>query len=177
MVAIDESSDDESLRDLGLLTVRSSKLEAELRDAFCALVGSKYAVVIAGGQAASWLIDQCQALVRANLEMSVAHKAAMTAALEECREANRQRNSLIHGVKYGGWPSGRVFTARSRKGTFEETVESWTAETIRAAVSCISAARFALHEAIGDSVSHEVRMMMYALHEETRARNRSIDRS
>lgn len=169
MATVDESSDDERLRDLGLLTVRSAKLEAELRDAFCSLIGSKYAVVVAGGQAVSWLIDQCQALVKVNLEMSGDHKAAMKAVLDECRIANEQRNTLIHGVKFGGWPSGRVFTARSRRGTFEATIESWTDETIRAAVSRISAARFALHEAIGDAVSHEARMMVYALHEETLA--------
>jgi hypothetical protein len=46
-----ESSDNERLRVLGLLALRSCKLEDELRGAFCSLVGSKYAAVVAGGQA------------------------------------------------------------------------------------------------------------------------------
>lgn len=166
-----DANDDELLRDLGLLTVRAAKLEEELRDAFCHLVGSKYSVVVAGGQPVTWLIDQCQALVRANLEIPDDKKAAMMAALEECRAANEQRNILIHSVKSGGFPDGEVVTARSRRGTFEPSVQRWTAQAIREAVSRISAARFALHDAVGDAISHEVRMIRYELFEETQPKH------
>ena len=37
-------------------------MEMLLRRAFCGLVGSKFAAVVAGGQGADWLIQQCRAL-------------------------------------------------------------------------------------------------------------------
>jgi hypothetical protein len=40
MVSKYESSDDEMLRAFSVLTVRAAKLEEDLRDVFCCLVGS-----------------------------------------------------------------------------------------------------------------------------------------
>jgi hypothetical protein len=90
-------------------------------------------------------------------------------ALDECKRANERRNTLIHGVRYDGGPDGHVLTARSRRGTFEATRESWTDEQIRSAVSQISAARFALHDAMRDTFGNELLLIEYALSEETRA--------
>jgi hypothetical protein len=161
-------SSDERLRALGLLTVRFAKLEEEIREAFCALVGSEYAVVVAGGQGMSWLIDQCQALVRANLEMSDGQKAEITTTLDQCRAANSQRNTLIHSVKFDAGNDEGMLTSRSQRGTFTRNIESWTNESIRMAVSQISAARFALHDAIRGAVSDEAFRRVHALSEEAR---------
>ncbi len=59
-----DMEDDENrlLIALGRITESSTTMEWVLRLAFCCLVGSKYAAVVAGGQSASWLIDQCDAL-------------------------------------------------------------------------------------------------------------------
>lgn len=165
-----ESNDNDRLMALGLLTVRSAKLEEDLRRAFCDLVGSKYAPVVAGGQAASWLISQCEALVKANLEMSDDHKSAMKAALEECRKATEQRNILVHGVKITGKPGAPFHTVRSRRGTFEPIGNNWTDESIRAVNSKLSVARAALRDALLDALSRETQMLKYKLIEETHAR-------
>jgi hypothetical protein len=171
MTSKHEASDDQRLINLGLLTVRSAKLEEDLRDAFCNLVGSKYAAVVAGGQAASWLIDQCQALLKANLEIADSHKQAMREALEQSKIATEQRNTLIHGVKFSLLPGADVVTHRSRRGTFEPTTEYWSDDAIRGVVSRISAARSALNDAVGDAFRNGV-FVTHTLALETRALHR-----
>jgi hypothetical protein len=42
---------------LGMITENSAALDSTLRGMFCALVGSKYAAVVAAGRDAGWLID------------------------------------------------------------------------------------------------------------------------
>jgi hypothetical protein len=170
-----ESDDDARLMALGQLTVRSAKLEEDLRSTFINLVGSKYAAVVAGGQAASWLINQCQALVKANLEMSDEGKASMRAALDECKVAAERRNTLIHGLMITGKPGDPVIIQRSRRGTFEPTIESWTDEDIRVTTSRLSAARSALHDAIRDALGYEALMVEYMLRQETRERRSSTN--
>lgn len=53
----------ERLLALGSVLIAAGALEDLLRDAFCALVGSKFAAVVAGGQGGDWLIGYCKALV------------------------------------------------------------------------------------------------------------------
>lgn len=168
-----EASDEELLRAFGLLTVRAAKLESDLRDAFCCLVGSKYAVVVAAGQQVSWLIDQCQALLKANLEISDDHKAPVKAALEACKSVTEQRNTLIHSVKANIAPEGSLMTARSRRGTFQPATETWTLESVRAVNSRVTAARIALKDAINDALS-DARDVLGQLRLETDARYSEI---
>src|SRR5215469_7304561 len=84
---------------LGSVMESSAFMEYTLRNAFCSLVGSKYAAIVAGGQPVGWLIEQCRALTDAHRGMPRQHREAIKAALERCRAANERRNHLVHGVK------------------------------------------------------------------------------
>ncbi len=94
---------------LGKITEAGTVMEWVLRLAFCGLVGSKYAAVVAGGQSTSWLIDQCIALTDVNREMAEDTRSSLRAALMECKGASLQRNALIHGGK-APLPDGRIIT-------------------------------------------------------------------
>jgi hypothetical protein len=82
---------------LGTVITVSGAMEDVLRDAFCALVGSKFAAVVAGGQGADWLIGYCRALVEAHVELPEASRNSVKDALQLCRSANERRNQLVHG--------------------------------------------------------------------------------
>ena len=76
---------------LGKITESGTTMEWVLRLAFCCLVGSKYAAVVAGGQSAGWLIEQCDALAEVNREITEESRKLLRAALSACRSASQQR--------------------------------------------------------------------------------------
>lgn len=92
------ASNDERLIALGRVVDEASKLEMALRTAFCALVGSKFAAVVAGGQMASWLIENCKALVEAHVELSDEQRQRFKDLLSASQAANTARNRLVHDV-------------------------------------------------------------------------------
>lgn len=49
---------------LGQVIESSAFMEYTLRNAFCSLVDSKYAAIVAGGQSVNWLIEQCKGACR-----------------------------------------------------------------------------------------------------------------
>ena len=101
---------------LGQVIEWSASMENILRSAFCSLVGSKYAAILAGGQTADGLIEDCKALAQAHHEMSPEHRAAILGALERCKAANQRRNVLVHGVKTASRATdGALQTIRSRR--------------------------------------------------------------
>jgi hypothetical protein len=69
-------------RALGSVIIASGVMEDLLRDAFCALVGSKFAAVVAGGQGADWLIGYCESLVKAHMELPEVSRESVMAALQ-----------------------------------------------------------------------------------------------
>jgi hypothetical protein len=161
----------ERLMALGSVIEWSATLESSLRSAFCSLVGSKYAAVVAGGQNAGWLIDQCKALVDANLEINPGHKKAITDALGLSAAANQSRNILVHGVKTGSRvPDGALQTVRSRRRTDEPLVEPWTPATIGKAAAALAEADMKLMGAMQQAVSAQVMVMDNALAWERRRR-------
>ena len=99
----------------------------------------------------------------------------MKVALDQCRIATEQRNVLIHGLKISTGPEGSVITLRSRRGTFEPTVENWTDESIRSVASQLSAARFTLHDTIREALGYEALSVEYTLGEETRSLHHPSD--
>jgi hypothetical protein len=102
-------------------------MEELLRDTFCALVGSKFAAVVAGGQGVDWLIGCCKALVEANVEIPEASRESVEAALQLCRAANEGRNRLVHGAKtVSSRPDGAFEVRRSRRHQYKLHVEQWT---------------------------------------------------
>jgi hypothetical protein len=150
---------------LGLIVEHSATMESTLRSAFCSLVGSKYATIVAGGQPVGWLIEQCKALADANLEIDSAQRDDIKAALESCRAANEQRNSLVHGVKTASRMSdGSLQTIRSRRGNREPMVEPWTPATIREVAVQLAKADLQLFGAMQRAVSSKLMVMDSALY-------------
>jgi hypothetical protein len=117
----------ERLLALGSVITASGAMEDLLRDAFCALVGSKFAAVVAGGQGADWLIGYCKDLIDAHMELPEASRESVKAALQLCRSANERRNQLVHGAKTAsGQPDGAFQVLKSRRHQYKLHVEQWT---------------------------------------------------
>jgi hypothetical protein len=76
-------------RALGSVIMAPGAMADPLRDAFCALVGSKFAAVVAGGQGADWLIGYCESLVKAHMELPEVCRESVMAA----RSSAGQRTS------------------------------------------------------------------------------------
>lgn len=92
------SSDEDRLLALGRVVDAASKLEMTLRAVFCALVGSKFAAVVAGGQMANWLIENSKALVDAHTEMPDEQRRRLRELLSASQTANTKRNRLVHDM-------------------------------------------------------------------------------
>lgn len=150
-----EDDENRLLIALGNIIERGTAMEWVLRLAFCCLVGSKYAAVVAGGQSASWLIDQCDALARVNREMTQESRTLLRAALSACKSASQQRNALIHGEK-APLPGGQIITSLSRRGTHIARSDSWTLETIEAVSDALGNAAYDLVKATEDGLSLDV---------------------
>jgi hypothetical protein len=149
---------------LGLVVEWSAMMEHTLRDAFCSLVGSKFAATVAGGQTAGWLIESCKKLTDAHREMPVEARQAIKDALSACAVANDRRNTLVHGVKTASNASdGRLQTIRSRRGTHVPAVESWMPADIREAGGALLQADLRLFAAIQAAVSPHVMVIGDAL--------------
>jgi hypothetical protein len=142
----------EQLTALGEVIELSVTLESRLRDVFCALVGSKYAAVVAGGQSADWLIEQSKALADVHHEMSDAGRQAIKAALSRCKAANEQRNVLAHSVAVGLRSDPAFQMVRSRRHTHESDVRPFTLAEIRATASELLSAGLGLTEVMTDVV-------------------------
>lgn len=156
---------------LGKVIEWSASMETILRSAFCSLVGSKYAAILAGGQTADGLIEDCKALAHAHHEMRPEHRDAILAALERCKAANQRRNVLVHGVKTASRATdGALQTVRSRRRSHISVKESWTPETISQAAGELLQAGLELFGAMQNAVSPEVMVMDDALAWEDRRR-------
>jgi hypothetical protein len=55
----------------------AAMLDRALEQAFCALIGSKYAALVASGQNTSWLIDHCRVLADAHGEFPESSRQAI----------------------------------------------------------------------------------------------------
>jgi len=156
---------------LGQVIEWSASMEHILRDAFCSLVGSKYAAILAGGQTADGLIEDCKALTDAHHEMPAEHREAILAALRRCKAANQRRNTLVHGVKTASRAAdGALQTVRSRRRSHTPAVEPWTPGTIGEAAGELLASGLALFAAMEQAVSPEVMVIGDALAWEERRR-------
>jgi hypothetical protein len=152
------------IRSLGEVVYNSSGMESILRSAFCSLVGSKFAAIVAAGQPAVWLIEQCKALTDAHREMPQNHREAIKAALDRCAQANEQRNHLVHGVKTGVRVSDGTFqTIRSRSRKYKPTVQDWTPPAAHKAAGELLHAGLALFAAMQAAVSPQMMVIDNAL--------------
>lgn len=150
-----EDDEDRLLVALGKITESGTVMEWVLRLAFRCLVGSKYAAVVAGGQSASWLIEQCTALTNINREITEDSRRSLRTALSECKEASSKRNALIHGAK-APVPGGQIITSLSKPHTHLAREVSWTLESIEAVSDALLSAALKLVKAVEDGLSMDV---------------------
>src|SRR5215469_649615 len=151
------SADDSGLADdtrytaLGQLVEAAAVMEIALRMAFCVLIGSEDAAVVAGGQETHWLIENCESIARHRADLSATQREAIRTALHACRDANRDRNRLVHDA-WGTGPNGEPASLRGNQGNYEIIGRTWTAAAIRAVGHAIAEAQRALLAAIEDAL-------------------------
>jgi hypothetical protein len=136
---------------LGQLVEAAAVMEIALRMAFCALIGSDYAAVVAGGQETHWLIENCETIARHRADLAVTQRGAIRAALQACRDANRDRNRLVHDA-WGTDPDGTPAALQGTQGSYVITGRTWTTAAICAARDAIVDAQRALLAAIEEAL-------------------------
>jgi hypothetical protein len=135
---------------LGKVVERAAIMEIALRMAFCTLVGGPYAAAVAGSQDTHWLIENCDTVARRHAKTSAVHREAIRAALRLCREANRDRNKLVHEA-WGDGGAGAPTALRGVCHGHKMAGRDWTIAQIREAAEAISGAQHALLAAIEDA--------------------------
>jgi hypothetical protein len=149
---------------LGMITENSAALDSTLRGMFCALVGSKYAALLAAGQPTGWLIGYCKTLAKKNLEIQKDHRDAILAALTACEQANERRNRLVHDIKTGSRKNdGRLQTLQSSRHEIEPKIQRWTPATINDAAVALAQADGQLFGALLAAFSPEAAVLDEAL--------------
>ena len=87
---------DELQHALGAVVLEAAYLERVLRQAFSALIDSKYAAVVDERLMANALIEDCERITRYHTSVPESAKEAILAALDDCHDANKKRNRVIH---------------------------------------------------------------------------------
>ena len=141
---------DERFEALGQVVERAAVMEVALRMAFCTLVGGPYAAAVAGSQDTHWLIENCDTVVRRHAEMTGGQRDAIRSALHLCREANRDRNKLVHEA-WGTGTAGDPVALQSLCRSYQIAGRQWTLAQIRAAAEAISGAQHALLSSVEDA--------------------------
>jgi|SRR5215469_4157753 len=143
--------DDGRYAALGQLVEAAAVMEIALRMAFCVLIGSDSAAVVAGGQETHWLIENCDAIARHRTDLSAAQRETIRTALHACRVANRDRNRLVHDA-WGTGPDGAPTALQGGQGRYQITGRTWTATAIRAVGDAIAGSQRTLVTAIEDAL-------------------------
>lgn len=167
----------------GLIVEFAASMEYSLRSCFCALVGSKFAVVLLDGYVStSKLIAECKALANAHREVPEAAREAIIAALDECARANTQRNELTHSMKMAmslGAPD-IVYLVTKTKGKLkpEQAIRSlvrtdWPVVKIRETALAMGSAGLAARHAVNSALGDKAMSLDQALAWEDRRRQES----
>ena len=127
---LDAMDVDELQHALGGIVLESAYLERMLRAAFSALVGSKYAAVVDGRLSASALIEDCERISRYHTGIREPAKDTVRAALRACREANRERNRVIHDA-WATRPGSVMVTLRGGRESHDVMVAARTLAEVR----------------------------------------------
>jgi hypothetical protein len=136
---------------LGRLVESAAVMEIALRMAFSALVGGRYAAIVAGGQETHWLIENCEAITRHRDDLTEAERETIRAAVHACRDANRDRNRLVHDA-WGTDASGGPAALRGGHGSYQITGRAWTITEINAVTDAITSAQRSLLTALEDAL-------------------------
>jgi hypothetical protein len=146
-------TEDALLRGLGRVVRAASQLDHSLRTLFSALVGSKYAAVVAAGQPMEWLCTSCIALLKAHREVAPEDKEKLAALLRDAKAAAKERNRLVHDL----WAYGAdgMFLMRSQRGTHELTAKPVTLEEVEAVERGLTRVSVALDHVVADALGDE----------------------
>lgn len=82
----------------GIVASYSARMEARLREAYCAPDGRALASTVAAGQAVGWLIEYSKALTPANPKVTDKARPPILTALTDCRQAHEARDDMIYCV-------------------------------------------------------------------------------
>jgi hypothetical protein len=147
-------SEDDRFYALGQVVERAAVMEIALRMAFCALVGGPYAAVVAVDQETHWLTENCDAVVRKHEDLPADQHDRIRAALRACREANHDRNRLVHEA-WGTGPSGTPACMASIRHSYQITGRLLRVEEIRATADAMLRAQQELLAAIEDALGSD----------------------
>lgn len=139
--------DSNELQALGRVVQAASIFEHSLQAAFCDLIGSKYAAVIVGAEQSSSLIEKSKALAKAQRELTDAQKDEICAILDNCTDANKKRNRLIHDVWASG-PDAATQQMRRQRVGYDITARPVTTEEIEDVARALTASAVRLQDAI-----------------------------
>jgi hypothetical protein len=171
----DEETVDERLQNLGLVVTRGRKLDKTLRNAFCSILGNKYAVVLARVRSAERLIKNCRAVLAEHREITGEHRGNILLALDACESANKHRDELLHGTKVAG-AAAAADPCASKSSCHQPDSEIDTpAEKILEVAEEIAAADTQLFCAMKNAVSPEVMVIGEALAWEERRGKTACD--
>jgi len=163
---------DELRHALGGVVLEAAYLERILRAAFSALVGSKYAAVVDGRLMAAALIEDCERITRYHTGITEPAKDALLTALRACRQANTERNRVIHDT-WATRPGSVMVTLHDERRSHDVTVTARTlaevrqladqvadaADNLRAAMSTALGTGWTLVEdQLRQELGHEVRI-------------------
>jgi hypothetical protein len=129
-------AEDNLLLGLGRVVRWASQLDHSLQMLFCALVGSKYAAVVAAGQTTEWLYGSCMALLKAHKELAPEHKDKLVALLKDGKAAADRRHRLVHDLWASG-PDG-MFLMRSRRGSHELATQPVSLEEVESVAEALT---------------------------------------
>jgi hypothetical protein len=163
---------DELRHALGGVVLEAAYLERVLRTAFSALVGSKYAAVVDGRLMAAALIEDCERITRYHTGITGPAKEALLAALRSCRQANKERNRVIHDT-WATRPGSVMVTLHDARRSHDVSVTARTltevrqladqvadaADELRAAMTTALGAGWAhIEDQLRQELGHEVRV-------------------
>jgi hypothetical protein len=138
---------DELRHALGGVVLEAAYLERVLRGAFSALVGSKYAAVVDGRLTAAALIEDCEQIIRYHTGITEPAKEALLAALRACRQANKERNRVIHDT-WATRPGSVMVTLRDEGRSHDVTVTTRTLTEARQLADQVASAADELRAAM-----------------------------
>ena len=121
---------DELRHALGGVVLEAAYLERVLRAAFSALVGSKYAAVVDGRLMAAALIEDCEQITRYHTGITESAKEALLAALRACRQANKERNRVIHDT-WATRPGSVMVTLHDARRSHDVSITARTLTEVR----------------------------------------------
>nr|WP_221374791.1 hypothetical protein [Actinoplanes polyasparticus] len=140
---------------LGELVDAASTFEMQLRAALCALVGSKYAAVIAAGMMAGELIENSAAVAKRHREITEPARSRLTEILSLAKALSEARNRLIHDVWAFGGPEGPVLM-RSKRRDHTLPTSGTSVAAVQETAQALRAVTFDLHEALRDAFGLEI---------------------